>query len=447
MTNNKRECDNNVDYSLLEQSQSQEGPSSLTLQAKLEAYQRIIREWAVHLTIHELGVLMQIADRTIGWGQHSATMSAGSIMNGGGAYQGMQIGRTKLFEVLKSLEEKQIIKRRKSGAGSLRISINPGWTPAMLNMPKRVKEGKSQSAVRTTPSATRTDPSVSRTLYTGNLYTDNLNTDTAAPDGGGKVVSEKMKSPSGKKEKGPSPQSPPSKIVRSKIESAQQANRSARQTNINRTRGRTDVATGIEATWRTALEETFPQVSHAVWDVRIKRNVKLKAKEWAFGSQITFDDIFDWSVRNWSRIIKKQFGWMKQKAPPTQPDIGFFLYFSPKFMEAWADREFQEWLRDPERSRLDKLMVKGATREEAEAQIIQDRAEERMADRNRESEEKAAQMRREARMVRKQARDIADRANVPPRRRQKPSPEFQVRDVDPSELIVPQVPKKNPFDN
>ena len=123
----------------------------------------------------------------------------------------------------------------------------------MLNVPKRVKD---QSATRTTPSVSRTDQSATRTLYTGNLITSNQYTDTAAPEGGGKNV----------------------EAVRNKIEKARKENLKAREAKASRARGRNDVSTGLETAWRIALQETFPETSHSPWDVRIKSNIKRKAK-------------------------------------------------------------------------------------------------------------------------------------------------------------------------
>lgn len=433
VTNRTSKDDGNaVDYSLI---QPRECKPETTLQFKLETYQRIVREWSKHLTPPEFMLTMQIADRTVGWGQFSATMTTGALLNGGGAYAGTSISRAVLFRTLASLEAKGLIKRRKSPMGALRISINPGWTADIGSLPKRL-QGKVGEG-----SQPETTPSQSETLYTGNLATDNHITDTAASEDGGNLANP---SPD-KKEEGPSPQSPPSKIVTSKNDAATEANTAARKAKANRNRGRTDASGGIEAVWRDALTETFPGASHIPWDARQKRNVKLKAKAWTSGSQITFDDLADWAVRNWTRIIKKQFDWMKEKAPPATPDIGFFLYFAPKFMEVWVDREFSEWLTAPERTEVERHMAKGMTREEAESMIAQKRAEDRMEERNRESEAKASKARREAKMIRAQAERI-ENVHVPSRRRRpktdlKISGETGHADFQPIPLA-----KKNPFD-
>jgi len=417
---------NNVDYSLVQPKyeQTDEG----TLQYKLEMYQRAIREWAGSLSTDELAVTMYVIDRTIGWGQPSATITAGSVINGGGMYNGLNISRATYFRILGTLEEKGLIRRRKTGTGSNRISVNPGWTPAMLNLPKRLKTDKNRgSQAETTPSHSETTPSQAEPLYTGNPSTDNSFTDTVAASGHNS--------------------NPKPEVVRKEIEKAASGQRSARKAKANRTKGRTDVSTGIEATWRAALEETFPAVSHVPWDVRIRKNVKDKAKAWAHGGQVSFDDLIDWAVRNWAQIISKQFKWMKKKAAPTQPDISFFLYFAPNFMNTWTSGELDDWLKRPERTKIEKLVGKGRTREEAEMEIATDRAAEQMEDQNKAAVAKAKQIRGEARIVRDQAKAYAESVNVPPRRRKKPIPPLKVTgEVDPSKVIVPILPEKNPYD-
>lgn len=447
MTDHRRTRGTNsgkVDYSLVQSKHEQ--ADETTLQYKLEMYQRAIREWRGSLSSDEFSVVMYVMDRTVGWGQPSATITSGSAINGGGVYTGLNISRATYFRVLGTLETKGLIRRRKTGTGSNRISINPGWAPDMSNLPKRLKERFAKgSQSETTPSHSETTPSQAETLYTGNPSTDNLLTDTVAASGHNS--NQNQNSFPEEKEEGPSPQSPPSKIVSDENREAACTNRSARKAKANRTKGRTDVSAGIEATWRAALEETFPAVSHVPWDVRIRKNVKDKAKAWTSGSQVSFDDLLDWAVRNWTQIVKKQFKWMKKKAAPAQPDIGFFLYFSSDFMNTWASGELDDWLRKPERNKIEKLMGRGLTREEAEMEIATDRAADQMDDKNKAAVAKAKQIRGEARIVRDQAKAYAESVNVPPRRRAKPIPALKVTgEVDPSKVIVPILPEKNPYD-
>ncbi|MEP2735366.1 MAG: hypothetical protein ABJP34_03630 [Erythrobacter sp.] len=439
--------DENVDYSLIKKpvEQTNEG----TLQYKLEMYQRVIREWRGSLSSDEFSVVMLIMDRTVGWGQPSATITAGSMMHGGGMYSGMDISRATYFRVLGTLEEKGLIRRRKTGTGSNRISINPGWTPAMLKRPKRLKNASEDpSQAETTPSHSEATPSQRETLYTGNPITDNPLTRSVAASGPNS--NQKRNSAPEKSQTQPSPQDPPSKpepeAAQQKIETAVSGNRAARQAKINRTKGRTDVSAGIETTWRAALNETFPGVSHAPWDGRIRKNVKDKAKAWTFANQVAFDELVDWSVRNWTQIVKRQFKWMRKRPAPSHPDIGFFIRFSSDFMEVWAGGELKEWLRKPERTKHELLMAKGRTREEAGLEIATDRAAGQMNKKNKAAIRKAKQIRGEARLARAQAQDMLDKVNVPPRRRE-PLKLKVTKEVDPANVIVPILPEGDPYDD
>lgn len=122
----------------------------------LEAHQKIIRQWAGHLSIYELVLALTISDRTIGWRKAKAMFGTVKMREGDGVYSGLPMGRTAMFEALASLEEKGIIHRHPVKGRDIRsYSVNIGWSPDKQSLPKRPQN---QSATRTTPSATRTTP-------------------------------------------------------------------------------------------------------------------------------------------------------------------------------------------------------------------------------------------------------------------------------------------------
>lgn len=445
----RKQDDGKVDYSLVEKRENLQDEK--TLQYKLEMYQRIIREWSGTLSLYEFAVVMQLVDRTVGWGETRVTVSTGSIMHGGGVYSGLGIKRTKLFEVLASLEEKKIIRRSVTKGGAARISINVGWTPAMLNIPKRLQnktenEGENDqntpSVSRTTPSATRTTPSATRTLYTSNLSTGNLSTSIVAASGDYDDHSGKLKNPDVPEKLKKSAKN----IVSEKVEEAKAKSTSALTAKVNRNRGRSDVSAGMESAWRMAMEETFPSVTVVPWSFRHKKNAKDKAKAWTFNSVVTFDDLLDWSVRHWTRIIAKNFQWMKKPVAPVAPDIGFFIRFCDQFGESYASGDLEEFRSRKERTELEQLMARGQSHEEALNTIAKGQAVAALRDEMKAREARSQRRLREAKMLERQAVEIAKNTHVSPRRPQRPKPTIVVRDgVKFDEASFPLLPKENPF--
>ncbi|HEX8556176.1 MAG TPA: hypothetical protein VF695_15825, partial [Sphingomonas sp.] len=316
----------------------------------LQVYQRIIREWAGHLTMYELVLALTIADRTIGWRKTRATFSTVKMREGDNMYSGLPMGRSAMFEALASLEEKGIIRRYPIAARYIRsYSINIGWSPAMLNATKRLPN---QSATRTVGSATRT--------------TTVRHTDTGEGSHGEGIQEKVVSAVSA------SPRPAPTAIedVRPNVATAAAATRARR---AEKAQTLPDRVAGVEAAWRAALEEAHPEASFAAWSVREKAQVKAKIKTWIVKDG-PMPEFVDWAVRNWAAVIAKQFRWMTKSPAPKVPEIGFLLSFLGQFLECRSEGKLDAWLAAPERTEFEKLTARGASPEEAAAEIGKSRA-------------------------------------------------------------------------
>jgi hypothetical protein len=148
--------------------QRQEPEDRKSLLYKLEANQRLKREWMSSFSAHEFLLLSQLLDRTIGWGDLSVTVTSNQLLNGYGPYSGMQMSRRQLFTTLKSLSGKGVILRGRAPWGGMRITINPEWSPsaceASATTPIKTPKVESDlSAPRTTQCHTDTTKCNERT--------------------------------------------------------------------------------------------------------------------------------------------------------------------------------------------------------------------------------------------------------------------------------------------
>ena len=338
----------------------------------VQVYQRAIREWQGVLDPYEWTLAMHIVDRTLGWGKTRVTISTRRFLEGDSAYGGMRMGRTKMFEALRSLEDKGLIVRHNDPSGrEIKVyAVNLGWKPEMLPVPKRLKD---PSATRTTPTARRTTPSATRTREKEEGEKEEVENEyPGAPE------------PS-VPDTGDNSSRAPKEIIRA----AGQTFRAARVRRAQPT-GTTPkaVTQHAEALWRAALAEHHPTAMAQRWSMRQVGMVKGKAKDWVYVRQIGFADFVEWCAINWAQIMRKQFKWMTKNPPPEVPDLGFLISFLDQFADCWGDDRFREWLNSAERTEREKLLAKGFSPEEAAAEIGKRRAAEEMREENRKASEK-----------------------------------------------------------
>lgn len=385
-------------------------PDPKSLQFKIEAYQSVIREFSPHCTPHEFAVLMQILDRTIGWGVREASFTTDALRKGDQIYGGVKIGRTALFEALASLEGKGVILRRADARfpDKRHYSVNINWRAGSGSSTRSARP----SAKRTTPSGSRTPPSASRTLYTGSPDTDNLDTGNPGGPVGHAAINIRGKLSEGE-------QVPP-RARAAPVENAEQ-------------RGTTNM---IETVWRTALVETFPDHPAPTWTVREKGQANQAAKKW-HQPGITFPDFIEWAARNWTAIMAKQFKWMTKSPPPRVPSTRFLFNFIGQFIECYAEDKLTSWQNSKDRSEIEDAMARGQTYEQAVAIVERQHAARSLREEMEQREAEVTRKELAARQNVERAKRIADYCAAPVhpqsieglRRRPRRAPDVPLDDV------------------
>lgn len=312
----------------------------------LRVYQRCIRVWSADLTPFEFMVAMQIIDRTLGWRKTRMSASVPRMMDGDKVYSGMKIGKTAFFAALSSLEKKGVIARHPHPEGKqIRVySVNPGWTPAMLNMPKRLKNGaQTSSPDEPDQFAKRTGPvreANTREYSQGEHSQENVD------DGG------------------PVPGTPTNRSADEIVRGAMADARSLRRAPTRKLTTLPAKADAAQRAWRAGIEEAFPTGGMTAWSQREVAMVKSKIRGWN-DRRTEFHDFIGWCALNWALVCRKQLGWMTKRKPPTTPDIGFLLSFIDQFQEAFADKDLGKWMNEDQTSQYDRLRAKGRSHDEA----------------------------------------------------------------------------------
>lgn len=428
-----------------------------SLQFKIEAYQRLLRDYSPHLKAHEFIVLMQVLDRTVGWAELEASFTLTALRKGDDVYGGIAkaVSERTMFRALASLEAKGILQCRHDPRkfDKRHYRVNLDWRPDMLvTLPKVLKEkpGDPCHSV-STPCHADSDPCHSGSLYTGS---PRQVIETGSHDG---PASRAVAIDPGKeiRKKG----SGPAVRVRARHEGAAPVHRQEVAPEVVRRRSKT-TADSVEQVWRAAVAETFPGHPVPFWTVREKGQAKTALKKWRQPG-VSFHDFMEWCARNWTAIMSKQFSWMTKQAPPAVPALPFLFSFMDGFVECYAENKLEAWLTSRDRTEIERLMSRGNTYEQAMATLAERKAATALRD---EMEKREAEVRLQANVARvrlQKAEKLMDLGAAPPHprsraaerireeaRRAAPPPPITIRGVDEDfpEVMVPFVdPDTNPF--
>lgn len=381
---------------------------------RLKIYQRLVREWGRCLDLYEFRLMTVIVDETVGRQKLSYTTTVHRLIEGNAGCAGTGMCRRRVFYALKSLTERGLI-RKTNKRNHLELAPNLNWTgedDAMIPTPKRLKNPKSGDEAPENPGEGVHDMHrrgaldalqgcTSCTLYTGILtHVSSTQIRSSGPDASRPEPPENFLSGENEThlsghEDQLSPQSPPDQpegqgdlalpvtdpalLLRKRVKKIVDDGKARRAAGAQRAMQQNRPG-AVEIVWRTAMQETFPQATISAWTRKDLGRVGQKLKGFTLPEGMTFPAFADWSVRNWTQIMSKQFRWMKKSSPPAMPDLSFWLHFARQFADCHAEGKLRSWLRSGEASELQKLMGRGMTEEQALAEIGRQRAARGMRD-------------------------------------------------------------------
>lgn len=373
-------------------------PQSISTLDRLEIYQRVIRELASTLDSFELSVLLQIVDRTAGWGKNQISISIRRLHEGDSLYSGCNMSRRKLLYALASLEEKGYILRSPcpDEKTRVRITLRLDREGQMIAIPKRL-QGKIDQ-----PQDPLAEPDEAEIAHDVHQPVHEVRepvhevhpiTYRETDNGTGNPAVAAR----------PAPRFDPAKIREAEA-------KVFRREKIEPPKS----AYHFETIWATAHRKAFRQVPHRPWSVAEKAQFKRAGAGWSQDNKIGFDELIEWSVSNWPAIMAKQFRWMKQTPPPKTPAAMFFIRFLSQFAECWAEDLLGKWLERSERTDLERLVAQGKTHSEALVEIASRKAAAQMRDEMRRREMMALSYLRRAERAEQRAQALADYSGKAP---------------------------------
>ena len=320
-----------------------------SLQSRTECYQKVWREWGSVLDPNEQIIVLQIIDRTIGWGRREAYFSARAVLKGDAVYSGLKMHRATFYRALARLEERGIVQRRHDPVKLDRVhfTVNMDWNPAVVNLPKRLQKRADPVAESDYPVAQSDTP----VAECDTIASNHLLVSTPSNQAGATA-----------------PLPSPAETVRARAQGAAAAHRATLAGKATKPQAAVDA---VDAAWRLALIDTFPGTAYRSWGVREKAQVKTVLRTWR--GDCSLPEFVTWAVTNWAAIIRKQFKWMTKVPPPSTPALSFFIAFLNQFADCRAEGVLESWLSADDRTQLERMMGRGLTYEQATAELAKDK--------------------------------------------------------------------------
>lgn len=321
-----------------------------SLQAKIECYQIVLRDWGNALDPFEQIVVLQIIDRTIGWGRPEAYFTGRAMLKGDNVYAGMKVGHTKLYAVLQKLESIGLVVRRKdaSVADRVHFSVNMAWKPGAESASNGLQPGATPIRSAECPVRVADYPvRVADTIHSTN-----------PPVSPNSIIVAGATAPL------------PFADLENVRERVEVASRRSPAALSRKATSPEQGVNAVEAAWRLAQNEFFPGSDCPAWGVRERAQAKSLIYNWR--GKGTLAEFATWAITNWTAIIKKNFKWMTKAPPPAVPALSFFTRFITQFAECRAEGVLEKWQSSPERTRLEQMMARGQTYEQANARIAKE---------------------------------------------------------------------------
>jgi hypothetical protein len=298
---------------------------AIGLLEKKEAYDLVTDTWGHALDCYEYRVVMFLLRMSVGYGRNTRAIGYNQMSKGiidkdnPGAWftPPVNIGRTKLIDVLDRLKQRGII-RVKTGTAvtACEYFVNLEWIPDMpLAKPKRLQEDKKTSV----PGWYESSIDLCRDTAQG-----------VSPDGTGCVAPryhKRRQVEDSREDSYSAPIAAETSFENLKSEKTADAFADVKTRSAERVVqlvAKPDDklnSTDFEKSWRFAFVETFPGVAHQAWTQKARGQANQMVRRWS-GTRHDFMDFLDYAVRNWRRVMLERLAWMTD--PPPLPDMSSF---------------------------------------------------------------------------------------------------------------------------
>lgn len=385
---------------------------------RLQMWQWVSRKWRRHLSVNEFAVVTYIMDRSIGWGFETFRASHRNILDGNEEYSGIGLKKTVYMEALAKLEKMGAIHRKRS-RDFVVLGLNFGWKPEeaknrpipshQLDQKSEIRSSRSPetggSEVRYPDTEERNYGKKEITLAgspSAPGHSTNSDFDFGEEDPNTSPGSEREeqdftaeKFSDENEEGGCNPVQlgqPATDEIRTQMEAAQQGHRKGRAARIAAAKAKEiPNSTDFSVIWNEAMREAHPDMPTPSWTKATRDKINRAIERYGTGGDLSFLDLTDWAVRNWTPIIRRQFKNMKN--PPRTPSLNWFLAegITMAFADYHATGKLKELASDIHQTTFDQLIARGMTEKDALAEIGRRDALSAMKDENAKAKADAAQ--------------------------------------------------------
>lgn len=304
----------------------------ISLLDRAKIFQRVNREWRPHLSATERDFLFYLLDNTIAWGRYSLQTTIDQIVKGTSwGLPPSGLSRSTVCRLLRVFKERGLIDSASDGRKTT-LTINEGWTPSGATRCKKEAVGMSDNRRK------RAKTSRFSTEFSGDI------------DISDSVSERDFRSVRKRLQKCQRDTLNNRKREREAKKSNDAARRPVLADLIDKETGKilprpnSSTASRKESPWSVWSEAwvaTFPDTPCPAWKQYESRHMdRLCQKSEKTG--INWADFVNWSVCHWASIRISQFSWMVQTPPPAFPTVGFFIRFSDRFADAYANRQLIE---------------------------------------------------------------------------------------------------------
>ena len=361
---------------------------------QIQAIQRLNREWRPYLSTSELSLVSYLLDNTICWRRDTLRATLAQMVDGIPAWlPRVGLSLSTLERTMAALVARgAVVIGPVKGRRIYTYRVNMGWEPEMSRIatPKRL-QGKAQDQ---TLDIFGSPLNVSMPVILTNLDPQNdgpkyHKANTISPIGGS--VQKSLEE--GVFGDAPPYPAPATVRVRVRVRPAGAGaldhpadgptafpGQSCPPTTVAAvvaklappapTKAAANKATGAtnDTRWRQSWEVAFPGTPCKPFGAK-ERHIMVELRKRAEAQKIDWLDFLGFCVTEWRMILRTQFAWMKQKAPPQFPEVGFIIAkpFYPKFLEAYAKhvQKLELEAATGDTGELKRLMAEGLSRDEA----------------------------------------------------------------------------------
>lgn len=305
--------------------------AEISLLDRAKIFQRVNREWRPHLSPVERDFLFYLLDNTIAWGRYSLRTTIDQIVKG--AAWGLPpagLSRSTVCRLLRVFKERGLIDSETDGRKTT-LLINAGWSPFCATRCKNEIEDMDDNR-RTKPKSRNFSPEFSGDIdISGEVSERDFRSVRLRLQ---KSLCDTPKKNKKKERKAEKSNDAARRLVLSEIIDKETGKILPRPGS----EAKTELVESNWAVWRDAWIATYPDTPCSGWKkYEAKHMDRLRGQSARTG--VNWADFLNWVVCHWSSLRVSHFAWMKQTPAPAFPTVAFFIRFSDRFLDAYANRE------------------------------------------------------------------------------------------------------------